>query len=62
MYESFPFKIKSIVSSSILYVANKCMIRIADILGEDIQEIREWLSMSQTNFYKKRCKSKFRQN
>jgi Glycosyl hydrolase family 63 C-terminal domain len=52
MYESFPFKIKSIVSSSILYVANKCMIRIADILGEDIQEIREWLSMTQTNFYK----------
>ncbi len=52
MYESFPFKIKSIVSSSILYVANKCMIRIADILGEDIQEISEWLSMTQTNFYK----------
>ncbi|HYT01264.1 MAG TPA: hypothetical protein VEL70_00060 [Candidatus Acidoferrum sp.] len=51
MYESFPFKIKSIVSSSILYVANKCMIRIADILGEDIQEISEWLSMTQTNFY-----------
>jgi hypothetical protein len=52
MYESFPFKIKSIVSSSILYVANKCMIRIADILGADIQEIREWVSMTQTNFYK----------
>ena len=52
MYESFPFKIKSIVSSSILYVANKCMIRIADILGEDIQEISEGLSMTQTNFYK----------
>jgi len=52
MYESFPFKIKSIVSSSILYVANKCMIRIADILGEDLQEISEWLSMTQTNFYK----------
>ena len=28
------------------------MIRIADILGEDIQEISEWLSMTQTNFYK----------
>lgn len=52
MYESFPFKIKDIVFSSILYVANKYMIKIAQILGEDTQEIREWMSRTEKNFYK----------
>jgi hypothetical protein len=52
MYESFPFKIKGLVFSSILHVANKYMIRIADILGEDTQEIKEWISRTETNYYK----------
>jgi len=52
MYESFPFKIKALVFSSILHVANKYMIKIADILGEDTQEIKEWKSRTETNFYK----------
>jgi hypothetical protein len=47
MYESFPFKIKGVVFSSILPVANKYMIRIADILGEYTQEIREWISRTE---------------
>ncbi|HYA81900.1 MAG TPA: trehalase family glycosidase [Candidatus Bathyarchaeia archaeon] len=52
MYETFPFKIKALVFSSILHVANKYMIKIADILGEDTQEIKEWKSRTETNFYK----------
>ena len=47
MYESYPFKIKGLVFSSILHVANKYMIRIADTLGQETQEIREWISRSQ---------------
>src|SRR5215831_6309711 len=53
MYEAFPFKIKSLVFGSILYVANKYMIKIADILGEeDTEQIREWISRTENNFYK----------
>jgi len=52
MYESFPFKIKALVFSSILHVANKYMVKIADILGEDTQEINEWKSRTETNYYK----------
>ena len=54
MYEIFPFKIKDVVFSSILYVANKYMIRIADIIGkghEDKAEIRQWMSRTEQNFY-----------
>jgi hypothetical protein len=52
MYHSFPFKIKSLVFSSILYIANKYMIRIADILGQETREIREWISRTERNYYK----------
>lgn len=52
IYEDFPFKIEAIVFSSILYVANKCMIRIANLLREDTQDIREWMSRTEKNFYK----------
>jgi hypothetical protein len=39
MYEGFPFKRKSLVFSSILHIANKYMVRIADILKKDTREI-----------------------
>lgn len=55
MYQRFPFKIKDIVFSSILYVANKYMLRIADIIGKEEQdkaEIRQWMSRTEQNFYK----------
>jgi len=55
MYQSFPFKIKDVVFSSILYVANKYMIKIANIVGErkeDTAEIGEWISRTKQNFYK----------
>jgi len=52
MYESFPFKIKSLVFSSILHIANKCLARIASILEEEMQEIKERTSRTEANFYK----------
>jgi len=52
MYKDFPFKIKAIVFSSILYVANKYMLRIANLLKEDTQDILEWMSRTENNFYK----------
>jgi hypothetical protein len=55
IYQSFPFKIKDVIFSSILYVANKYMIKIANIIGEeedDTWEIREWMSRTEQNFYK----------
>ncbi|HET6589458.1 MAG TPA: trehalase family glycosidase [Candidatus Nitrosocosmicus sp.] len=52
LYELFPFKVKDIVFSSILYVANKFLIEIAKIIGEDLKEINEWLSRTEQNFHK----------
>jgi glycogen debranching enzyme len=57
MYQTFPFKVKDIVFSSIFYVANKFLMRIANIVEEekeeqDIHEIREWMSRTEQNFYK----------
>lgn len=52
MYENFPFKIKGTVFSSILYIANKYLIKIADILGVDTLEINEWISRTKENYYK----------
>ena len=44
LYENFPFKIKDVEVSSILYVANKILSYIADLIGEDSGEILEWTS------------------
>jgi hypothetical protein len=53
MYENFPFKIKAIIFSSILCVANKYLIKIAKIIEEtDTQEIKDWISRCEKNFYK----------
>lgn len=51
MYNEYPFKIKDIVTTSILYVANKYMLKIADLIGEDTKKIRRWLSRIENNFY-----------
>jgi len=53
MYENFPFKIKAVIFSSILYIANKYLIKISEIIEEkDTEEIREWISRCEKNFYK----------
>jgi hypothetical protein len=54
MYDdgNFPFKVKDIVFSSILYVANKYMVKIGGILDEDTSQVKEWISRTEQNFYK----------
>lgn len=54
LYQNFPFKIKDIVFSSILYVANKYLLKIANILGEsnNVDEIQQWIFRTKQNFFK----------
>ncbi len=52
MYRDFPFKIKPVGFNSIVYVANKYMLKIANILDEDTQVINKWISRTRKNFYK----------
>jgi glycogen debranching enzyme len=52
MYEKFPFKIKDVSFSGILYVANKILLHIAKLIGEDSREISEWISRTERNFHK----------
>jgi hypothetical protein len=55
MYEKYPFKIKDVLFSSILYVANWALLQIAKLIGEDSEEISEWISRTKTNFRKFFC-------
>jgi hypothetical protein len=64
MYENFPFKIKDIIFSSILYVANKYILEIAEIIEkydksinnninpyqQDKSDINSWLKRTENNF------------
>jgi glycogen debranching enzyme len=52
LYEKFPFKIKDVGFSGILYVANRILSYIADLIGEDAGEILEWISRTEQNFHK----------
>lgn len=52
MYENFPFKIKDVPFSSILYTANQVLVHLADLIGEDSSEIAEWISRARQNFNK----------
>jgi hypothetical protein len=47
--DNFPFKVKDIVFISILYNANKSMLRIGEILDEDTSRIRDWTSSTGQN-------------
>jgi glycogen debranching enzyme len=55
MYEKYPFKIKDVLFSCILYVANWTLLQIAKLIGEDSEEISEWISRTETNFRKFFC-------
>jgi glycogen debranching enzyme len=52
LYKKFPFKIKDVGFSSILYIANKILLNIANLIGEDAEEILGWLSRTEQNFHK----------
>jgi neutral trehalase len=49
---NFPFKVKDIMFTSILYVANKYLAKIGEILDEDTSQVKEWTSRTEHNFYK----------
>jgi len=50
IYKKIPFKIKDVVFSSILYVANKKLLDIAKIIMEDPKEIKGWLRKTKKNY------------
>src|SRR5678816_4081232 len=57
IYEKYPFKIKDVLFSIILHVANNALLQIAKLIGEDSKEISEWISRTETNFRKFFCAS-----
>lgn len=58
LYEKYPFKIKDILFSSILYVANKALLDIVDIIGEEKDEILQWMKRTQDNYLSYFCSGK----
>lgn len=63
MYKNFPFKVKDIIFSIILYEANKYLLKITEILDKDTNkdttnyrqhkdDINEWLKRTENNFHK----------
>jgi len=55
VYGKIPFKIKDIVFNSILYQANKVLLRIADIIGEGKDEIEAWIQRTKQNYIQYFC-------
>ncbi|KON28551.1 hypothetical protein AC481_01330 [miscellaneous Crenarchaeota group archaeon SMTZ-80] len=55
IYKEIPFKIKDVVFNTILYVANKSLLEIANILEEDDKEILEWIERQEDKFIKQFC-------
>ena len=51
IYKAIPFKIKDITFNSILYAANKAMLEIANLLGEDYEEIDSWVKRTKNNYF-----------
>lgn len=50
IYQEIPFKIKDIVFNSILYAANRAMLKIADIIDETTEEIESWIQKTKKNY------------
>jgi hypothetical protein len=55
VYKKIPFKIKDIVFSSILYVANRSLLKIGSIIGAGTAEIEGWLRMTRKNYFRHSC-------
>ncbi len=54
-YSKIPFRIKDIVFSSIAYVANGSLLEIGKIIGEENNEIREWMKRTEKNYIPRAC-------
>ncbi len=55
IYDLTPFKIKDVVFSSILYMANKSLFKIAEIIGQNCDEINSWQNKTEKNYYHYFC-------
>lgn len=53
VYESFPFRIKDLLFSCIMYEADKRMLRIAERLNEDTTQIDHWMTQFQRGLFDK---------
>ncbi len=55
IYKEIPFKVKDVVFTSILYMANKRLKEIASLIGENVDEINSWLERTKKNFFNYFC-------
>ena len=55
IYKVIPFKIKDIAFNSILYAANKAMLEIAGIIGENSDEVDFWIEKTKNNYFEYFC-------
>jgi len=55
IYKVIPFKIKDIAFNSILYAANKAMLEIAGILGENSDEVDSWIERTKKHYFEYFC-------
>ncbi|RMF30883.1 MAG: hypothetical protein D6752_03275, partial [Candidatus Nitrosothermus koennekii] len=52
IYNKYPFKVKGVGFTSILYAANEYLLKIADIIGADNSKIIKWQKLISGNFKK----------
>ncbi len=50
-----PFKVKDLVFTTLLYLANESLLRIAEIVGKEGSEIEGWLGRTRRGFIKTFC-------
>ena len=55
VYQKIPFKMKDVVFNTILYVANKALFELSQIIGERTNKISNWLVLQENNFVKQFC-------
>jgi len=55
IYRVSPFRVKEVIFSTILYVANKCMLEIAHILNKSKDETARWIKRTERNYLKYFC-------
>lgn len=55
LYSVVPFKVKDVVFNTILYVANRALLELARVLGEDTGEIEGWVGRQEERFTRQFC-------
>ncbi|MFQ5941420.1 MAG: trehalase family glycosidase, partial [Nitrososphaerales archaeon] len=55
MYKDYPLKVKGVGFTSILYGANKYLLKIAQVISAGTEQIEDWQDRIKSNFYKNFC-------